>query len=486
MVVANAFMFESARLCILDIALTNFGSPDSLLFRTNTEGVEVVAAEALPRTALRSSGVEINAMLALRWRTRPPILRLVCRSEKMSAALAISNFETTSLAHAVAAMDAHRLLALADILRSTNSGDMAAHAHVLEQIRKLARREFFLNWLPSAEDRFVCLVMQAGIQDPGSLCIHRLTNGANAGGRLLPVSHSVRDNHVVIMYDFNGVEDPRMPVEVAAIIQEKLHHWCLRPRSEAMGTPAETEHLMRLSARWTDNVCETLAMARSCLLADLRYAAPKVPSTGLRSSVRSVLIVTDVVDMFGLTLVMATAENWKKYFDRIYLLLPSWRGRPISPAIDPLALIEDFGGSEVLEPITAGEFDALLRSLEPGMSVSFASAAAPYSLHIDDGGVTELPVVTFELSSSEELLFFWKLANYATGAGGPLVWRELQCAFAGSPKQGIPTPLVSDNHIPSLADDLYAVPCSSLGWPLRAFQHFDRHMLMMLRSGDLE
>jgi hypothetical protein len=315
-----------------------------------------------------------------------------------------------------------------------------------------------------------------------------LNNASSTTEWLLPVSHSARDNHVISIYDFKGVEDPHAPVEIAAVIQEKLHYWRLGSRSETTKSAGEIEQLVRLSARWTDNVCETIAMARSYLLVDRAWEAPEIQSAAIKfqPDIQSVLIVTDVVDMFGLTLAMAAAEGWKTGYDRVFLLLPSWRGRAISPAIEPLALIENFGGSEVLEPITSDEFSAILQSLEPGMSVSFASAAAPYNNHIDEGARTELPIATFELSSPDRLHFFRKLAHYAVSAGGPLVWRELQSAFASNEREGLSTSLLSETQNPSLVDDLYAVPCSSLGWPLRAFQHFDRQMLAAFRSGELE
>jgi len=481
-------VLESARLCILDLTLTKFGSADSLLFRSNTDGVGVEAAEALPGTLSRSAGEQMSAMLALRWRARPPMLRLVCRSEKVSAALAISNFETTSLAHAVTGMDAHRLLALASILNSTNSEDRAAHSYVLEEIRKQGRREFFLNWLPASEHRFVCLVMQAGVQDPAALRLRPLSNMSAGTDWLLPVSHSLRDNHAIIMYDFNGVEDAHSPVDIAAVIQERLYYWRLGSRSEMIRSAAETDRLVRLSARWTENVCDTIAMARSCLLLDQIWETPEVAGGGvkLQSTVESLLIVTDVVDMFGLTLVMAAAETWKTSYDRIFLLLPSWRGKLISPTIEPLALIENFGGGEAIEPITSDELNAIFQSVETGTSISFASAAAPYNSHIEDGGSTELPIVTFELSSPDRMIFFQKLTHYAVSGGGPMVWRELHTTFAETDGRGLSASLFSDAQSSSLVDDLYAVPCSSLGWPLRAFQHFDRHILAAFRSGELE
>lgn len=486
--VESSFVLESARLCIVDLTLTNFGAPDSLLFRSNTEGVEVVAAEALPGTTKRSSAGEISAMVALRWRMRPPMLRLVCRSETVGATLAISNFETTSLPHAVAGMDAYRLLALAGTLHAANAEDRAPHSYVLDEIRKQGRRDFFLNWLPASEERFVCLVMQAGIQDPGGIRLLPLTNFKANMEWLLPVSHSVRDSHAIIMYDFNGVEDPYSPVEIASAIQEKLYCWRLGSRSETVKSAAETEQLVRLSARWTDNVYDTIATARSYLLADQLWDFPVTAPVGakVQANNQTLLIVTDVVDMFGLTLVMAAAETWKAMYDRILLLLPSWRGKLISPAMEPLALIENFGGSEVIEPITSDELNAIFQSLVPGMSISFASAAAPYNNHIEVGGCTELGVARFELSSPSQLSFFRKLAHYAVSAGGPLVWRELQSAYADAEREGISTSLLPDAQSPSLVDDLYAAPCSSLGWPLRAFQHFDRHMITAFRSGELE
>lgn len=489
--VESSFVLPSAHLCILDVSLTNFGAPESLLFRSNTDGVEVVAAEALPGAQSgRSTGAvgTTSAMIALRWRTRPSMLRLVCRSDKVGAALAISNFETTSLAHAVAGMDASRLLALAGIVHATNSEDRAAHAYILDEIRKRGRRDFFLNWLPASQDRFVCLVMLAGVQDPAGLRLHPLTNVSTRTEWLLPVSHSVRDNHVIIMYDFSGVEDPCEPVEIAAVIQDNLYCWRLGSRLEFIKSAAETDHLMRLSGRWTDNVCDTIAMARSCLLVDQMAESINIPPAVSNShlNVRSLLVVTDVVEMFGLTLVMAAAEAWRTRFDQILLLLPSWRGKLLSPAIESLALIENFGGSEVIEPITPDELSAVFQSLEPGMSISFATAAAPYNNHIEEGGRTDLPIATFELSSRDQVLFFRRLVHYAISSGGPLVWRELQSAFATASENGISTSLLSDTQSPSLVDDLYAIPCSSLGWPLRAFQHFDRHMLAAFRSGELE
>lgn len=485
--VQSSFVLESARLCILDLALNNFGTSDSLLFRSNTDGVEVVAAEALPGTTKRRASGDISAMVALRWRARPPMLRLVCRSEKMGAALAISNFETTSLAHAVAGMDAHRLLALAGILHSAIAEDRAPHSYVLDEVRKQGRRDFFLNWLPASEERFVCLVMQAGFQDPGGLPLFPLTNFKARMQWLLPVSHSVRDNHAIIMYDFNGIEDPYSPVEIAAAMQDKLYYWRLGSRSEIVKPPAEMDQLARLSARWTDNVCDTIAMARSYLLADRTWEGADIVSAGkFQYRGQSLLFVTDVVDMFGLTLVMAAAETWKTKYDRILLLLPSWRGKLISPAAELFALIENFGGSEIIEPITSDELTAILQTLEQGMSVSFTSAAAPYDRHIEEAGRTHLPIASFELSSPEQLLFFQRLAQYAVSAGGPLVWRELQSAYADTEREGILSSLLTDSQSPSLVDDLYAAPCSSLGWPLRAFRHFDRHMMMAFRSGELE
>src|SRR5205814_1281008 len=89
----------------------------------------------------------------------------------VSAAIAVSNFETTSLAHFVSSVDANRLVALINVLRCAGPEFASAHSHVLERIRKLGRREFFLNWLPAAEDRFVCLVLQAAL-DRAYLRVH--------------------------------------------------------------------------------------------------------------------------------------------------------------------------------------------------------------------------------------------------------------------------------------------------------------------------
>lgn len=488
-VVNSSFVLESARLCILDVTLTNFGAPESLLFRSNTDGVEVAAAQALPGIQKRGSTDVIGAMVALRWRVRPPMLRLACRSERAGAALAISNFETTSLTHAVAGMDAHRLLALAGIFHSANSEDRASYAFVLDEIRKQGRREFFLNWLPASEERFVCLVMQTGAQDSGGLPLLPLTNFKSGMEWLLPVSHSVRDNHTIVMYDFKGIDDPYAPVEIAAALQEKLYYWRLGSRSEVVKPAAETEHLVRLSARWTDNVCESIAMARSYLITDQIWEYSETASVAAKSrpKIGSLLVITDVVDMFGLTLVMASTEAWAAKFDRILLLLPCWRGKLILPAIEPLALIENFGGSEVIEPVTSEELNGIFQSLEPGMSISFASAAAPYNHHIgDEGSRTELSIATFDLASPSRLLFFRKLTNYAISAGGPLVWRELQSAYAEAETEAISPSLLASRHNHSLVDDLYALPCTSLGWPLRAFQHFDRQIMISFRSGELE
>src|SRR5207248_9918914 len=139
--------------------------------------------------------------------------------------------------------------------------------------------------------------------------------------------------------------------------------------------------------------------------------------------------------------VMAAAEAWRTRYDRVLLLLPSWRGRIISPAIEPLGLIDNFGGSEVIDPVSADEFNAIVRSLELGMSVSFISAAAQYNSNIDEGGRTEFSITTFELSSAENLMFFCKLVQYAMMAGGPLVWRELQWAFSSHAREGIASSL---------------------------------------------
>jgi hypothetical protein len=149
-------------------------------------------------------------------------------------------------------------------------------------------------------------------------------------------------------------------------------------------------------------------------------------------------------------------------------------------------LIDNFGGSEVIAPISSDDFKTLAQSLEPGMSVSFVSAAAQYNNHIDEGGRTQLSIATFELSSAEKLMFFCKLVHYAMLAGGPFVWRELQCTFSNGASEEISQSLLCDVRGASLADDLYALPCSGLGWPLRAFQQFDRQMLAAFRSGGVE
>jgi hypothetical protein len=168
------------------------------------------------------------------------------------------------------------------------------------------------------------------------------------------------------------------------------------------------------------------------------------------------------------------------------LLLPSWKGQSISPAIKSLASIEDFGESEVIAPISADELNTVVLSLQPGVSVSFVSAAGQYNNHIDECGPTQFPIATFDLSSTGKLMFFRKLVHYAIVAGGPFVWRELQCAFSNGAREEIEPSLLSDVQSASLADDLYAVPCSRFGWPLKAFRQFDRQMLAAFRRGGAE
>ena len=171
----------------------------------------------------------------------------------------------------------------------------------------------------------------------------------------------------------------------------------------------------------------------------------------------SILIVTDVVDMFGLTLVMAATHIWREAFGRIFLLLPAGNGdSTVSPAGEPLALMQDFGGAGLIEPISTDELNGILHAIQPGASVSFTSAAAPYNTNVDEGGRTGLPIATFDLSSSERLKFLRKLVHYCMLAGGPLVWRELQCAFSNNTGEGIASTLLSEGQSASLVDDLYA------------------------------
>ena len=191
--------------------------------------------------------------------------------------------------------------------------------------------------------------------------------------------------------------------------------------------------------------------------------------------------------MFGLILVMAATHRWRDVFGRIFLLLPAASGdNAVSHTGEPLALMEDFGGTGLIEPITTDELLSILHSIQPTASLSFTSAAAPYNTHVDEGGDIGFPIATFDISSPERLRFLKKLLHYCVLAGGPLVWRELQCAFSNNASKGLPSALPSDGQSASLVDDLYAAPCTRLGWPLAAFQHFDRQMLSAFRSGDLE
>jgi hypothetical protein len=488
-VLENSFVIESARLCVLELTLTHFGSRESLVLQCDTEGVEVIATEILSKkSSHHAMAMQNSAVVALRWRAKPPMVRLVCRSEKMNAAIGVSNFETTSLAQYVASADAHCLLALASILRPDIPELLPAHAHVLERMRKLGAREFFLNWLPAAEHRFACLVLQARLPDPAGLRLIPLNTASME--LLLPVRYSTADNYLVLIYDLKDMSDPHTALELAAVIQERMHYWRLEPQANAGKSQAtEAERLVGLASRWTERVCESVAVARSDLLMGARWQTPESGAMAVKFESEidgPVLVITDVVDMFSLTLVMAAAETWKARFKRVFLLLPSWRGSPRPPEIDPLALMEEFGGSGVVEPVTTDELDSILQSLEAGSSISFASAAAPYNTPIDESGRTEFPIATFDLSSREKLRDLRRIVRYSMLAGGPLVWRELQCAFSNHPREGISIALLSEGKNASLAEDVYAAPCARLGWPVGALKHFDRQMFAAFRVGGFE
>jgi hypothetical protein len=195
-----------------------------------------------------------------------------------------------------------------------------------------------------------------------------------------------------------------------------------------------------------------------------------------------ILVVTDVADMFSLTLVMAAAEHWKTRFARMFLLLPPPGTTTNSLESDPLALIEEFGGTGVIEPITLDDLNSIVRELEPGVSLSFTSAAAPYNTPIDEGARTEFPMATFDINSQEQLQSIRKIVHYSILAGGPMVWRELQRNFSAGASE--PISLISEGKTASLVDDLYMTRCARFGWPLGALQHFDRQMFTTFRSGD--
>ena len=482
----SSFALDSARQCILALKLTNFGSRESLSFRCDTEGAEVVATEVLPQKNSRHSlDSEIRALVAIRWRARPSMLRLVCRADTMNAAIGISNFDMTSLVQFAASADPYWLIALANVLRPTTPELVPANSHVLERVRKLGRREFFLNWLPAAEDRYVCLVLPVGLHDAsGPRLVSLLIAGAKS---LLPVSCSAADNYVVLVYDIKDLVGALPSLELAAVIQEKLHYWKLESRSVTGHASAnEPEQLLGLASRWTGRVGESIAVARSDLLGGTRWEMLETGAAIVKFQPEidnPVLVVTDVLDMFSLTLTMAAAQNWKTRFERMFLLLPPWSGADGRPEADPLCLIENFGGNGVLEPITTDDLNWILQSLQVGSSIAFASAAAPYDTHIDERGRTDMPIAVIDISSEENLRSLKKMVHYALMAGGPLVWRELQYAYsqvAGT--QG----LEGDGPVASLVDDLYAPHCTRLGWPLAVLKQFDRQMFAEFRAGGFE
>jgi len=488
-VLTHSFSIESAKLCVLELKLTNFGSRESLTFRCDTEGVEIRATEIVATDRARSpAATETNVLIALHWRVRPSIARLICRSDKTTAAIGISNFATSSLPQFIVGADAHSLLALASMLRPVGPELIAAHASVLDRMRNLARREFFLNWLPAAEDRFVCLVLLAAVDDPAGFRLKPLNGTGAAAEWLRPVSYSTADNYVVLVFDVKGVMTvPSAPLELAAVIQQKLHVWRLEPGSKSTkSSRLEADQPNAISSRWTDRLCETIAMARADLLSHVQWdisESSRTTNFKLQAEIDNpILVVTDVADMFSLTLVMAAAEHWKTRFARIFLLLPPPGATTNSLESDPLALIEEFGGTGVIEPITLDDLNSIVRELEPGVSLSFTSAAAPYNTPIDEGARTEFPMATFDIKSQEQLQSLRRIVYYSILAGGPMVWRELQRNFSAGASE--PISLISEGKTASLVDDLYMTRCARFGWPLGALQHFDRQMFTTFRSGD--